>query len=58
MATKNEKYSAAEKRAYYRGQGFAAAKAGERVNVQGAKNKRSFLNGVSSQCEKMKNKRG
>lgn len=52
MATKNEKYSAAEKRAYYRGQGFAAAKAGERVNVQGTKNKRSFLNGVSSQCEK------
>ena len=47
MARKNV-YSAAEKRAYYRGQGYAAAKAGKKVNCRTEKEKASCLRGVKS----------
>lgn len=42
------KYSAAEKRAYYRGQGFAAAKAGKKIDCRSDKTKASCLAGFNS----------
>ena len=45
---KKKKHSAAEKRAFYRAQGFAAAKAGKRVKCSSEKEKQSFRNGVKS----------
>lgn len=48
MATKNQKYSAAEKRAYYRGQGYAAAKAGKKVDCRSDKTKASCSAGYKS----------
>ena len=47
MAT-NKKYSAAEKRAYYRAQGFAVAKAGKRIDCRTEKEKSSFVSGLKS----------
>lgn len=44
----NKKYSAAEKRAYYRGQGYAACKAGKKVAGTGDKVKASFISGLKS----------
>ena len=42
------KYSAAEKRAYYRGQGYAAAKAGKKIAGNGDKVKKSLVAGLKS----------
>lgn len=44
----NKKHSMAEKRAYYRAQGFAAAKAGKRIKCATDKEKESFRNGAKS----------
>ena len=43
-----EKYTASEKRAYYRGQGYAAAKAGKKISASSDKQKKSFRAGLNS----------
>ena len=45
---KKQKYSAAEKRAYYRGQGYAAAKAGKKIDCRNEKQKASCRAGYNS----------
>lgn len=48
MAKSKKAYTAAEKRAYYRGQGYAAAKAGKKINCRTDAEKASCISGVKS----------
>ena len=45
---KAKKYTAAQKKAYYRGQGYRAGMSGKRIPYSNSKRKKSFQEGFSS----------
>ena len=45
---KNSKYTPAQKRAYYSGQGYRAGQKGKAIPFKNEKNKQSFREGYSS----------
>ncbi len=55
-SAKKEKFSAAERAAYNAGKGYAAAKAGGRVELRTEKEKESFRNGMASAKGEKKSK--